>query len=71
MVGHTHVARIDHDFDGVWMNPGHLKAARDRGQFPSFAVIETAADAVTIRIHELSGIVRMEKTISREKLVRE
>jgi putative phosphoesterase len=68
ITGHTHVARIEHIGKSVFLNPGHLKALHDRGQDASFAMIHIEDKSVRIAIHELTGGVRLEKTISRTEL---
>jgi len=55
MHGHTHHAIIDPRDGQFRLNPGHLKAARDRGDAPSFALLETTPDTVTATIYELDG----------------
>ena len=68
MTGHTHVARIDFDFGCIHLNPGHLKAARDRGQAPSFATITTSPLQIECAIHEFNGDIRTSLTALRSDL---
>lgn len=59
MCGHTHVARIIREDGAIHLNPGHLKAPRDRGQLPSYAVIRIDERALHLAIHEIDGALRM------------
>lgn len=69
LTGHTHVAKIEKLGLSLYVNPGHLKHAKlDRGQRPSYAIIETRADDISVSIHELDGGVRFSRTCSREQL---
>ncbi len=69
LTGHTHVAKIEKAGRSVHVNPGHLKNARlDRGQRPSFAIIETSAKDVAVAIVELDGILRQTITFARSEL---
>lgn len=68
MSGHTHVAKIEPRGTKVFLNPGHLKSNFDRGQRPSYAVIETSADGVRISIKELDGSLRLSRAFSRAEL---
>ena len=68
LTGHTHVACIERIGPSLHVNPGHLKSKMDRGQRPSYAVVDTSDDAVTVSIHELSGEVRHRVTVKRLEL---
>lgn len=68
MTGHTHVAKIEPQGQHVFLNPGHLKSNLDRGQTPSYAIIETTPDEVRITIKELSGPTRLARTFRRDAL---
>lgn len=68
LTGHTHVAVIEHIGFSLYMNPGHLKSPRDRGQHPSFGTITLEEGQVTARIHELDGGVRHSCALEREAL---
>ena len=65
MTGHTHVAKIGKLGDAIYVNPGHLKSSRDRGQSPSYAVIHIQGDVLDIAIHELNGDLRAKKHFAR------
>jgi len=66
MTGHTHVAFAERRGGTIYMNPGHLKSKLDRGQLPSFAVIDIQPKSIDVRIHELTGALRLERQFSRE-----
>lgn len=68
MTGHTHVAKIEPRGQHVFVNPGHLKSMMDRGQRPSYAVIETGPEEIAISIKELDGQVRLARRLSRAAL---
>ena len=48
--------------------PGHLKAAHDRSQDASYAVLDLEEDTVRVAIHELDGRVRREERFTREEI---
>jgi putative phosphoesterase len=64
VTGHTHVAVVERIGATIYVNPGHLKKPKDRGQVPSFVTI-TIDETITVRIHELDGSVRGEKVFAR------
>jgi uncharacterized protein len=68
ITGHTHVASIERIGRSVYLNPGHLKGPKDRGERASFAIIETRPREVRIAVHEASGRLRFEKIISRREM---
>lgn len=68
LTGHTHVAKIEPRGKHVFINPGHLKSMQDRGQSPSYAIIETLGDAVVVTIKELNGTPRSSRRFAREGL---
>lgn len=69
LTGHTHVAKIEKLGRSVHVNPGHLKDPKlDRGQRPSYAIVSTTPDNVTISIHELNGRARTSQTFARAEL---
>ncbi|MDZ4859070.1 MAG: YfcE family phosphodiesterase [Candidatus Hydrogenedentes bacterium] len=69
LTGHTHVAKIEKLGRSLHVNPGHLKNAKlDRGQRPSFAVIETSKDEIEVSILELDSVVRLSVRSSRADL---
>lgn len=65
LTGHTHVAAVEAIGNTLYVNPGHLKRASDRGQAPSFATISISDEAITVRIHELDGSTRAERRFPR------
>lgn len=58
--GHTHVAQVKGVDGVVHHNPGHLKAARDRGQDASFSILRIGTDTIHFAIIEAAGGVRIE-----------
>lgn len=69
LTGHTHVAKIEKLGQSVHLNPGHLKHPKlDRGQRPSYAIISTEPESVTVAIHELDGGVRTSQSFTRAEL---
>lgn len=58
MHGHTHVPFMEQRGNTVWLNPGHLKSALDRGQRPSYAVVELEPGLVKATIFDLDGPIR-------------
>jgi len=63
--GHTHTPKITVDKRGIVMNPGHLKAARDRGSPASFGLIDIQSEAVDLCIFTLDGGVVDQCTVKR------
>lgn len=63
--GHTHRARADLTPGGLVVNPGHLKAPRDRGERASYAAVRLDEATITATIHELDGAVRLTRSVSR------
>lgn len=69
LTGHTHAAKIEKLGRSVHVNPGHLKHAKsDRGQRPSFVIIETDPKTIRISIVELSGKKRLSESFARDAL---
>ena len=69
VTGHTHVASVQRIGRTIHLNPGHLKNAKlDRGERPSYAIVETDPDDVSICVYELDGKVRLETTQPRARL---
>lgn len=58
MHGHTHVPFMEQRGNTVWLNPGHLKSPLDRGQRPSYAVVELEPGLITATIYDLDGPIR-------------
>lgn len=54
--GHTHRHGAASSEDGlVVVNPGHLKAARDRGAPATFAIIDAQYPRLSVKFYELDG----------------
>ena len=68
LVGHTHHAALEHIGRTLHMNPGHLAKSTSRGHTASYAVLDIQEDRVDARIVELSGRVRSELSVSRDRL---
>ena len=68
IIGHTHVARVDHLGRSIHLNPGHLKCPVDRGERASFAIIETGGFGVSVAVYELTGKPRREVRVRRSAL---
>ncbi|NLV41948.1 MAG: metallophosphoesterase family protein [Candidatus Hydrogenedentes bacterium] len=66
--GHTHTARIAPDGGALRVNPGHLKAPRDRGQAASFAVVDIRPDRVVCTICGLDGATLLRGGLPRKAL---
>ncbi|HNY85734.1 MAG TPA: metallophosphoesterase family protein [Candidatus Hydrogenedentes bacterium] len=66
--GHTHTARIAADGGALRINPGHLRAPRDRGQPASFAVVDLRPDRVVCTICGLDGATLLRGGLPREAL---
>ena len=70
ITGHTHVATVEQVGASVYLNPGHLKAARDRGQDASFALIMTNEATIRFAVHEIDGRLRQKLVVPRVDLAR-
>lgn len=69
LTGHTHVARVMKAGRSLHVNPGHLKNPKlDRGERPSFAIIDTGDGSVEVTIYELTGEPRMRHRFPRADL---
>jgi putative phosphoesterase len=68
LTGHTHEAAIALLGRSLYVNPGHLKAPKNRGARASFATIEIGEETVRVRIHEANGVLREEVAIDRAQL---
>jgi putative phosphoesterase len=71
MSGHTHVAQVRQRGDSIWLNPGHLKSAMDRGEEPSYAVIGISEDGIFVTIYEVDGRMRQECVFHRKSFADE
>jgi hypothetical protein len=69
LTGHTHIARIAKAGRSIHLNPGHLKNPKlDRGERPSFAIVDTEGDSVTVTVFELTGEPRMQQRFLKAEL---
>ena len=50
LYGHTHLPAIEHRDGVTWVNPGHLKNDDKKGSPASYALVDTEADPVKVRI---------------------
>ncbi len=65
MTGHTHVAQIEKRGGSIYLNPGHLKSDFDRGQHPSYAIVQIRPEILDVAIHEIGGAVRASESFFR------
>ena len=56
LTGHTHRAAIEEKNGAIYVCPGHLRRAVDRGERASYAVLHLDAEAVRVVIHEAGGV---------------
>jgi predicted phosphodiesterase len=68
LTGHTHEAAMELIGFSLYLNPGHLKGRKSRGERPSFCTIDIGEETITAAIHEIDGAVRVTKTVRRERL---
>ncbi|MCF7793280.1 MAG: YfcE family phosphodiesterase [Candidatus Cloacimonetes bacterium] len=65
LYGHTHRPNF-RELNGMYfINPGHLKRSRDRGNDASYIIAETETDKITFNWKKLNKEIFMTKTISR------
>lgn len=62
LYGHTHTPLISEKFGAIYINPGHLNKDDRRGEPSTFAIIETRASRLIVKIIELKGKISQEKT---------
>jgi len=63
--GHTHIPQIVDDGSNIWINPGHLKAPRDRGQPATFATLQIQRSGeAAVAIYGVDGDLLREYTFS-------
>lgn len=65
LCGHTHRYRIDLRNGIPFMNPGHLKREKDRGQPASFGIVQRDETSLHLSILDLSGVVLQEQRFPR------
>lgn len=68
LYGHTHVAVAEQRGRSLYLNPGHLKAPRDRGEQASYAVLDISPETVSASIFELDGTLRIAFQAARAEL---
>lgn len=62
LYGHTHTPALQKRRGVLWLNPGHLKDRNDRGNPPTFALLNLSGPKVTAEIRSLEdGAVVMRK----------
>jgi uncharacterized protein len=69
LTGHTHHAAIEKQDRSLFVNPGHLRAPRDRGEAASFAIIDIGADILRVRIIGIDGVLRIAREYLRSDFV--
>jgi putative phosphoesterase len=60
--GHTHKALVEQVGPVLYVNPGHLKGLKDRGERASFATLDLEPGIVTATIYEATGEPRFSLT---------
>lgn len=66
LTGHTHEPEIERIGHALYVNPGHLKGPKSRGQRPSFALITISDHTIHAAIYDMTGDVRFDKRFKRE-----
>ena len=61
--GHTHVFGVEKYEKGYKINPGHLKPNDNRGNPPTFAILEIEKNNLDVKIYDLSGNILLEKKL--------
>jgi len=70
--GHTHRFGVMKAIDGlIVVCPGHIKSEKDRGAFPTFAVVEAGYPDVSVRFVSIDGEVLEDETFRVANVVRE
>ncbi len=54
--GHTHIQKAEVKDGVVWINPGHMRESKDKGNFASFAVVEIKGAELLVDIIELTSL---------------
>lgn len=62
ITGHTHHAHLYKEQGKIHINPGHLKAPRDRGASASYALIHIEGNVVRGELYSFKGTFLSEKT---------
>lgn len=68
LTGHTHTPRVEFVEGVLHLNPGHLKAQRDRGANASFGKVEIHDDRILAAVYELGGATKKELVVERTRL---
>ncbi|HPY96474.1 MAG TPA: YfcE family phosphodiesterase [Candidatus Cloacimonadota bacterium] len=53
--GHTHLSLIDEHKTFVVLNPGHLKSDMDRGEYPTYMVLEAKDHKLMVLLKNIHG----------------
>lgn len=53
LFGHTHHSLIDIKNNQLFLNPGHLKAPKDRGAFASYCILQIENDSLKVMLKNL------------------
>ena len=53
--GHTHIMNFEETHDTFYVNPGHLKRVRDKGQKPSYLILELEGTEALFSFKSLDG----------------
>ncbi len=70
--GHTHRFGVTQAVDGlIVVCPGHIKAEKDRGSIPTFAMIEAGYPDISISFVDLNGEVLEDESFQVVNVVRE
>lgn len=54
LFGHSHTPMLEIRQGVLWLNPGHLRDRRDRGQPPSYALVELSSGEIRAEIRRLA-----------------
>ena len=68
LTGHTHQAAVDLLGRSLYVNPGHLARTTSRGEPATYAIIDLGPEQVHVQIRDVSGGVRAECTVPRDRL---
>jgi uncharacterized protein len=68
LTGHSHQAQAALLGRSLYVNPGHLTAHISRGEVASFALIEADARIVRAVIYSITGMIRHQISIERNRL---
>ncbi len=54
LFGHTHHSLIEMRYNQLFLNPGHLKSAKDRGAYPSYLILQVDNHSMNIALKNLN-----------------